>query len=203
MSKKIIAIFSGQGSQFTGMGKELYTNSEAARNVFNEAVEVMGEDILKLCFETELETLTQTVNAQPAIYTVSYAAYAAFKEYLKNNNIENDIEFSAFAGHSLGEYTAIAASGASTFKKTLEFVNYRAQYMQKCGEENEGTMAAVMGLSFEDLDKLCKEIATELNTIISVGLFNTPVQLVASGTIVGVNELCKRAVDAGARRAIL
>lgn len=197
--KRIAAIFAGQGSQFPGMGKELYTGSEAARAVFHRAVEVMGRRILDLCFETDLETLTKTVNAQPAIFTVSYAAYAAFREALPK---DAPVEIAACAGHSLGEYTALVASGAADFERALRFVVKRAEYMQAAGEENDGTMAAVMGLAYEPLEALCAQIASELSTVLSIGLFNTQSQLVVTGTRAGIEELCKRAKPAGAKRAL-
>lgn len=194
--KQIIAVFAGQGSQFPGMGRDLYENSPAAQRVFHEAVEVLGERITKLCFDTDLETLTQTINAQPAIFTVSYAAWAAFQEVMP------EFDLVACAGHSLGEYTALAAAGAGSFRSMLELVQLRAESMQQCGEENEGTMAAVIGLSYEKLDQLCQEVARDLHTVVSVGLFNTPDQLVASGTKAGIEELIRRAPEAGARRAM-
>lgn len=199
MKKRIAAIFAGQGSQFPGMGKELYAHSEAARAVFARAVDVMGKRILDLCFDTDLETLTKTVNAQPAIFTVSYAAYAAFQEALPENA---PVEIVACSGHSLGEYTALVASGAASFERALAFVVKRAEYMQAAGEANDGTMAAVMGLAYEPLEALCRTIAQEKNTVLSIGLFNTPSQIVVTGARAGIDELCLRAKPAGAKRAL-
>lgn len=191
MEKKA-AIFPGQGSQKVGMGKELYEAFDAARETFDEAGEVLGFDIKSICFEGPEDKLKQTQYTQPAIVTHSVAAWRV----ISSGGFTPDY----VAGHSVGEYSALVAGGVLTFVDALRLVKVRAEAMQNCGEENPGTMAAVIGMPEEKMDELL-ETAGAAGTIAAAN-FNSPGQTVVSGDIAAVEKATEIAPELGAVRAI-
>ncbi len=194
MSNKIAFIFPGQGSQYSGMCAELYAAYNEVREVFNEAQSVLGYDLAKMCFEAPNDTLTQTINAQPAIYTMS----AACHRLLCSREIGGrKIIPSAVAGHSLGEYSALCAANVYSFSDGLKFVYNRAKFMHEAGQNTRGTMAAVVGMPKPELDELCLEV-TNAGNYAAVAIFNSPEQIVISGAIEGVRETCEKAKAKGA-----
>ncbi len=182
-------VFPGQGSQKTGMGKDIYDNFEEARTVFNTANSALGFDLSALCFEGPDEKLKSTEISQPAILTVSIATLAAFGR-------KPDLA----AGHSLGEYSALVCAGAIDFKDAVKLVQMRGKFMQEAVPAGKGTMAAVLGLSKELLIECCRKAAS--SGIVEPANFNSPGQIVISGEIAAVEaagQLCK---EAGAKRVI-
>lgn len=179
-------LFPGQGSQAVGMGKDAYEASAAARRVFEEADEALGEKLSKLVFEGPIEELTLTANAQPAIVTVSVALLAALRE--KIPALQNP----AFAaGHSLGEYSALVAAGALTLADAVRLVRARGRAMQEAVPPGVGAMAAVMGLEPDPVREICKE-ASIGNEAVSPANFNAPGQIVIAGhkaAVARANEL--------------
>jgi [acyl-carrier-protein] S-malonyltransferase len=168
-------LFPGQGSQAVGMGKDLFEASPAAREVFEEADGALGEKLSTLIFEGPIEELTLTANAQPAIVTVSCAFLAALREKIPA------LAPPAFAaGHSLGEYSALVASGALTLADAIRLVRARGQAMQEAVPAGVGAMAAVMGLEPDPLRAICKEASIE-GEIVSPANFNAPGQIVIAG----------------------
>lgn len=172
-----IIVFPGQGSQVVGMGKDLYENSESARNIFKAADEALGFSISKICFEGPNEDLMLTKYTQPAILTVSYALW---RELSMRHNIEN-IKF--MAGHSLGEYTALVAAGALDFKEAVVAVHNRGSFMQDAVEFGKGSMAAVIDVPRDIIYKMCDDSGH----IVSPANFNSPKQVVISGISEGVD----------------
>ena len=185
-------VFPGQGSQYPGMGKKLYEQYPQARGLLNQAAEVMGNNFLDILFEGPEETLKQTVYTQPAIFAVSYAQY----EILKDHGVLPQV----VAGHSVGEYTALAVSGVFTFAQAMQLVKTRAEVMHNAGLQYPGKMVAVIGLSEMDLKAICRQ-ATENDRVV-IANYNSPQQLVISGEASGVEKAEAMAKEKGAKMVI-
>ena len=182
-------VFPGQGSQFPGMGKDLYKASKEAREIFEKANEILGFSITDIMFGEDPEKLKQTRVTQPAIFLHSVILAKLLKDSFTPKMV---------AGHSLGEFSALVASGYLSFEDGLVLVSKRAIAMQKACEKNPSTMAAVLGLDNEVVEKICSDI-TE---IVVPANYNCPGQLVISGTNKGIEIACNKLIAAGARRAI-
>jgi [acyl-carrier-protein] S-malonyltransferase len=193
---KLGLLMPGQGAQVVGMGADFAARSAAARALFEQADEVLGLSLSKLCFEGPIEELTRTDVAQPAIYTCSLAALAAFEE------LHGAIQPVAAAGLSLGEYTALTAAGALDFADGLRLVRLRGAAMQTASEALPSGMTSVMGLDREVLDPLCAAIAKETGAICQVANLNSPGQIVVSGENAALDVFDVRVKEAGARRAM-
>ena len=180
-------IFPGQGSQYLGMGKDLYETFPAAKQLFDEADRILGIPLSRICFEGPEEELRQTKNTQPAIFLHSMAVWNLLKP--------SDAEMAA--GHSLGEYSALAAAEAFSFPDALKLVRRRGELMQKAGEENPGTMAAIVGLAPDVVVEVCKEAGSA--GIIQPANFNSPGQIVISGSVSGVRKAMEIAKEKGAK----
>lgn len=198
ISKRIAFVFPGQGSQYVGMGKSLYEMSAAARRVFHQADEILGFPLSSLCFNGPAEELGDTINAQPAIFTVSLAYLEALKEKWREHG--HNIVPSVVAGHSLGEFTALVAAGVMDFADALQLVRERGRLMKECGDLNPGGMAAVVGLDRDVLEAICAE-ASEAGTVVLAN-DNCPGQSVISGEIGALERAMALAKEAGARRVI-
>ncbi|MFP4522090.1 MAG: ACP S-malonyltransferase [Fibrobacterota bacterium] len=189
----IIFIFPGQGAQYAGMGKDLYENFAPARDLYGKASDILGYDLADLSFNGPEEKLKQTEFTQPAVFVHSYACNLLARD--------KGLTPSAFAGHSLGEYTACAAAGVFTFEEGLGIVNKRAALMQKTALDNPGTMAAVIGLDKEGVDELCKN-SMQYGVVVPAN-YNCPGQIVISGEKEGVEKACSAAKESGARKAVM
>ncbi len=189
--KKYALVFPGQGAQQSGMGKSLYNNSPAAKKVFETANKVLGYDIADLCFNGSDEDLMKTINSQPCILTVSVAALEALKEQI-------NIVPSAFAGHSLGEYSALYASGAVDLESILKLIQKRAVLMNEAAEQTNGAMAAIIGLNSEAVSNVVKT----LNGVY-VANYNSPVQIVITGDRNEITNNIAKFKEAGAKRAVV
>lgn len=182
-------VFPGQGAQFTGMGKDLYENSEIARKMFDKANEELGFSITNIMFGEDAESLKKTNVTQPAIFLHSVILAKVLASSFKPDIV---------AGHSLGEFSALVAAKYISFEDGLQLVTKRAIAMQQACEENPSTMAAVLGLENEIVEKICSEI----NEIVLPANYNCPGQLVISGSNKGVDIACEKLITAGARRAV-
>jgi len=183
-------IFPGQGAQFIGMGKDLYDNSELGNELFEKANDILGFRITEIMFDGTVEDLKQTKVTQPAIFLHSV---------ILSKVIGDDFKPEMVAGHSLGEISALVANGTLNFEDGLKLVSKRALAMQDACEKEPSTMAAVLGLSDEDVETVCNE--TE--GIVVAANYNCPGQLVISGSIEAVNSACELAKLKGAKRALL
>lgn len=183
-------IFPGQGSQFEGMGKDQYENSELAKELYEKANEILGYRITDVMFEGSAEDLKETKITQPAVFLQSVIAAKMAGD---------DFQPTFVAGHSLGEFSALVAAGAMSFEDGLKLVQQRALAMQKACEAVEGTMAAVLGLDDEIVEKACEEID---ETVVAAN-YNCPGQLVVSGSKKGIELAVEKLTAAGARRAIV
>jgi len=188
----IAVVFPGQGSQKPGMGKELFENHEAAKAVFEEVSKATGQDLAKLCFDTDEETLRQTQNAQLALYTVGLAAFKSLIASARTLDIQ------ATAGHSVGEYAAIACAEVVSITDGAKLVKKRGEVMANAGKSQPGTMAAVLGLEREALEKVCKDAGG----IVVVANDNCPGQLVISGETEAVKRASEIATQNGAKRVL-
>ncbi|HEY3280827.1 MAG TPA: ACP S-malonyltransferase [Armatimonadota bacterium] len=188
---KAAFLFPGQGSQSVGMGRSFIEGSEAARKLAQEADETLGFSLTSLCLEGPEEALKRTVNSQPAILLVSLCALAAFRE-------KSDLQPAAVAGHSLGEYSALVAAGALGPMDALKLVRRRGELMEEAAVSPPGAMAAVMGMSAEDLAALCQE---EVEPVTLANL-NSPEQIIISGTQAAVERVGATAKAAGAKRVL-
>ena len=184
-------VFPGQGSQFEGMGKELYHTNDAAKALFDKANEVLGWNITDIMFEGTKEDLTQTKVTQPAVFLESI---------IRAKIAGEDFRPDAVAGHSLGEITALAAAGALTFEDALLLVSKRAFAMQKACELVESTMAAVLGMEDAVVEEVCQSISGE---VVVAANYNTPGQLVISGSEKGIEMAVPLLQERGARRVVL
>jgi [acyl-carrier-protein] S-malonyltransferase len=182
-------VFPGQGAQFVGMGKDLYDNSPMARELFEQANNLLGFRITDLMFEGTDEDLRQTKVTQPAIFLHSVLLAKTLGDSFKPDMV---------AGHSLGEFSALVASGALSFEDGLLLVSKRAMAMQKACEAQPSTMAAIVGLE----DALVEEICKSIDEIVVPANYNCPGQLVISGSMEGIDLACTKLTEAGAKRAI-
>lgn len=189
---KRAAIFPGQGSQKVGMGKDLYEAFDEAREAFDEANEILGFDLKSVCFEGPDEKLVQTRYTQPAIVAHSIAAWRLITS--------SGFRPAYVAGHSVGEYAALVAGGVLTYADALRLVKVRAEAMQNCGEENPGTMAAIIGMPEERLSDLLE--GARAAGVIEAANFNSPGQTVVSGDISAVTRATEIAPGLGAKRAV-
>jgi len=190
---KLAFLFPGQASQYPGMGKDLAEKFPAARQVFEEADNLLGFAISKLCFEGPEEALKLTENTQPAILTASVAAYRVLAE----KGIQPDY----VAGHSLGEYSALVAAGSLQFRDAVKAVRNRGRYMQEAVPAGEGAMAALMGLSPATVDQACKRAAD--GEVVSAANLNSPEQTVISGQAAAVKRAVEIASQMGAKRTVM
>jgi [acyl-carrier-protein] S-malonyltransferase len=186
-------IFPGQGSQFSGMGKNLYDTNAQAKQLFDQANDVLGFRISDIMFSGTEDALKQTKVTQPAVFLHSVIAYKTL------DNPKPDM----VAGHSLGEFSALVANGALSFEDALKLVSIRAQAMQRACEINPSTMAAVLALADEKVVDICKQVQDETGEVVVAANFNCPGQLVISGSIKGIEVACERMKAAGAKRALV
>ena len=184
-------VFPGQGAQFVGMGKDLYESNKRAQLFFDKANEVLGFSITDIMFNGTEEELKQTKVTQPAVFIHSVVSALCL----------DDFKPDMVAGHSLGEFSALVAAGALTFEDGLKLVFSRAMAMQKACEATPSTMAAIIGLSDEAIEKVCAEISKEGNIVVPAN-YNSPGQVVISGNVDAVKEACAKLKEAGAKRAL-
>jgi len=183
-------VFPGQGAQFEGMGKDLYDSSDIAKELLEKANDILGFRITDVMFEGTAEELKQTKVTQPAIFL-----HSCIKAKMAGDDFQPDV----VAGHSLGEFSALVAAGAMSFEDGLKLVSQRALAMQKACEMQESTMAAILGLEDEVVEKICADI----DEVVVPANYNCPGQLVISGSIEGINKACEALKEAGAKRALV
>ena len=183
-------IFPGQGAQFSGMGKNLFEQSDMAKTLFNSANRILGFDITKIMFEGNQDELKQTKVTQPAIFLHSVILAKCL-----GNNFNPDM----VAGHSLGEFSALVANNTLDFESGLKLVAQRAKAMQKACEQSDGTMAAILGLENKIVESACEEV----NGVVVAANYNCPGQLVISGSTSSISEACEVMKKRGARRALV
>ena len=185
-------VFPGQGAQFVGMGKDLYESNALAKELFDKADEILGFKITDIMFAGTDGQLKETKVTQPAVFLHSVIQALCLGEAFNPDMV---------AGHSLGEFSALVASGALSFEDGLKLVAARANAMQKACEANPGTMAAIIGLSDEKVEEVCASVSTDNNIVVAAN-YNCPGQLVISGNIDAVNKACEKMKEAGAKRAL-
>ena len=184
-------LFPGQGAQFVGMGKDLYESNAKAKELFDKANEILGYRITDIMFEGTDEDLKQTKVTQPAVFLHSVITALCM----------DDFKPDMVAGHSLGEFSALTAAGALSFEDGLRLVYARAMAMQKACEAAPSTMAAIIALPDETIEKICAEISTEGNVVVPAN-YNSPGQVVISGNVEAIKEACAKLKEAGAKRAL-
>lgn len=192
--KSIAFIFPGQGSQYVGMGKELCENFKVAKQVFEEADDCLHLSISKLCFEGPEEALKLTENTQPAVLTMSIATFKVLQS-------ENGLTAQFTAGHSLGEYSALVASGALTFSEAVKIVHLRGKFMQEAVPVGEGAMAAVLGMEREQVEKVCEKVSS--GEVLTPANFNCPGQIVIAGHAKAVVRAIERVKQEGKKAMLL
>lgn len=187
-------VFPGQGSQFPGMGKNLYESNPKAKELFEKANEILGFRISDIMFSGTEEDLKQTKVTQPAVFLHSVIAFLCAEPVAKPDMV---------AGHSLGEFSALVANGALNFEDALRLVFIRATAMQKACELQPSTMAAVLALDDAKVEEICAAVSAETGEVVVPANFNCPGQLVISGSIKGIEVACERMKAAGAKRALV
>jgi len=186
-------VFPGQGSQFSGMGKNLYETNAAAKELFELANEILGFRISDIMFEGTDEQLKQTNVTQPAVFIHSVVAYLTMPAVTPN----------MVAGHSLGEFSALVANKTLSFEDALRLVSIRAKAMQAACEIQPSTMAAVLALADEKVEEVCAQVQTETGEVVVAANYNCPGQLVISGSVKGIEIACEQMKAAGAKRALV
>jgi [acyl-carrier-protein] S-malonyltransferase len=194
MSKRTAVMFPGQGSQHVGMGTELAAAEAGVRELFEEADDVLGVALGRLCREGPEEDLLRTENAQPAILLHSYAVWRTLPDEIRSSAVVG-------AGHSLGEFSAWLAAGSLAFADALRVVRRRGELMAASGDERPGTMAAILGLEPADVIAVCAATSNGDGVVVPPN-FNAPGQIVISGDVAAVEAACAAALEAGARRAV-
>ncbi len=187
----IAFVFPGQGSQYVGMGRELYENFPEAKEVFEEASDALGYDMARLCFEGPKAELDRTFRTQPALLTASIAAYRVLQK--------KGIMPQAVAGHSLGEYSALVAAGVIGFKDAVVLTEKRGKFMQEAVPEGKGLMAAILGLQRDQVDEACLSVNSGY---VAPANYNCPGQIVIAGEKKAVEEAMEIAKEMGAKRAV-
>jgi len=196
--EKVAFVFPGQGSQYVGMGRDLYETYPEARALFDEADGILGFPLSKLCFEGPKEELDDTINTQPALLMVSVALLRTLE--LNQLNLLNPL---AVAGHSMGEYTALVAAGALDFAHALKLVRERGRLMKEAGELNPGAMAAIIGLDAGTLEGICREAGSQLPaSSVQIANYNSPGQIVISGHKEALEWAMKLARERVAKRVV-
>ena len=185
-------VFPGQGAQFSGMGKDLYETSALAKELFEKANNILGFRITDIMFEGTDEDLRQTKVTQPAVFLHSVITALCMGDEFFPDMV---------AGHSLGEFSAMVASGALSFEDGLKLVYARAMAMQKACELQSSTMAAIIGLPDDTIEKICKEVSDSGHIVVAAN-YNCPGQVVISGSIEGIKLACEKLTEAGAKRAL-
>jgi [acyl-carrier-protein] S-malonyltransferase len=191
VSQKVAFVFPGQGSQYVGMGKDIYENFAEARDIFSEASKEIGYDVAKLCFEDPAKELNKTFRTQPAILTVSIAINMVL--------LSKGVKPSVVAGHSLGEYSALVCAEVLSFRDAVKISEKRGQFMQKAVPEGKGLMAAILGLERNKIDEICLSLQSGYA---SPANYNSPGQIVIAGEREAVEEAMRLARENGAKRAI-
>ncbi len=189
---KIALIFSGQGAQYAGMGKDLYENIEECREIFDIADRELGFSIKKICFDGEEGKIDKTEYTQPAILTTSIAALRAFEK--------EGIEYHAVAGLSLGEYSALVSSGMISFEECVTLVRKRGLFMEEAVKDIDGTLAAIIGLDIEQVEELVNNAKKE--DVLQISNLNCPKQIVIGGETAAIDRAVEIAKEMGAKRAL-
>ncbi len=189
---KIAFVFPGQGSQHVGMGKDLYENFDEIRGIYKEASDELGYDVAELCFNGPKEELNRTYRTQPCILTVSFTAFKLLVS-------KNDIKPFCVAGHSLGEYTALVVTDVLSFKDAVTLTEKRGVFMQEAVPEDEGLMAAILGLEREEVEEICKSV---ISGYVVPANYNCPGQIVIAGEREAVEDAMELAKDRGAKRTV-
>lgn len=184
---KIVYLFSGQGSQYVGMANEFYEKYDSCKEIFKIGTKILGFDLADICFNSDAETLAKTIYSQPAIFATSLCALQAAKK--------NGIEASAVAGHSLGEYAAMVASGILSVEEGFKAIKARSEAMQKAAENSQGAMCAIVGMQSEEVEKICSEID---GYVIPVN-YNSAKQTVIAGEVDAIQKAEKVFAENGAR----
>ena len=192
MSKTAV-VFPGQGSQYVGMGKDFYENYEISKNIMDKADEVLGFKLTDIMFNGPEDELKLTFNTQPALLTTSIAIWEVIKDKVKHD---------AFAGHSLGEYSAIVAANGMSFEDAVLAVYNRGKFMQEAVPVGAGAMSAVMGAKIDDVINVCKEISSE-NYVVEPANFNSPSQIVVAGSKEAVEEFNDKIKNFGAKKVVM
>ena len=187
-------VFPGQGAQFVGMGKDFYDSFDWAKSMYEEANEVLGKEITRICFEGPEDELTLTENTQPAILIHSIIALKSLSEH--------GIDAVVAAGHSLGEYSALVAAGVLEFRDAVHAVQKRGQYMQEAVPVGVGAMAAIIGLDLTEVEKLCESVSSA-ESFVQPANMNSPIQVVVAGHKEAVEKLADEASKAGAKKSVL
>ena len=187
-------VFPGQGAQYVGMGRDLHDGFKVVRSTFSEARKVLGFDVAALCFEGPQEELDLTINTQMTVLTLDVAAYKVFAQL-------TPLRPAVMAGHSLGEYSALCASGAMSFGNALRLVRARSRYQQEAVPVGVGSMAAIIGLERPVVENVCREVSRK-NGVVTPANFNAPGQTVVSGLAAAVDSVTSRAREKGAKRAM-
>lgn len=189
--KRVAFMFPGQGSQKVGMGQDIYDNYPSIEKLYSHANDILEKDLQKMMFAGPKETLTETENAQPALLLSSIALHTLL--------IEKEVQPVMTVGHSLGEYSALVAAGALSLDEALPLVNLRGKLMEKAFPKGQGTMAAVLGLSVEEIQEVLESITDE---IVDLANLNCPGQIVISGSMNGIEKASKKLKEVGAKRIL-